>query len=167
MSFAKLADEMAALAAASGTPADGAGDGGTPSDEALVKSFSFTLEDGTQVDAVDGAEMLKALEMRIEKDGKELGEVLGSMTTMLKSMSAQIAALSGKGAGRKAVLAMPADTGAAAGTTEPAKPDLSLVMAKAESAFNEGRITGLTLGTMESMANRGILPPVDMLRAIA
>ena len=119
MSFQKLAEEMAALAATSGTPAAGAGDGASNTDEALVKSFSFKLEDGTEVEAVDGGEMIKAMQARLDDDSSQLAKALGSVTTMLKSMQAQISALSGKGAGRKAVVAMPADTGAPA--AEPAK----------------------------------------------
>ena len=45
-------------------------------DKGMAKSFSFTLEDGTVVEAEDGTELIKALMNRVEKNEGALAKVL-------------------------------------------------------------------------------------------
>jgi len=82
---AKAAADAAAAAAAN----PGTGDGATP----LGKSMTFTLEDGTQIEAFDGGEMLKALSERVDSDGESVKKLLGQTIMLLSTQNGQIAEL--------------------------------------------------------------------------
>ncbi len=186
MSFAKLAEDLkaqqAALAAsgAQATPGAGAGAGGeaaggSGASTPLVKSFEFTLEDGTKVVAVDGAEMVKALEKQVAEDRIDLTTALTVMGDMLKSLTAQVAAMAGAGRGRMSTVAMPAATGAdatataaaaaAAAAGKPAKQDFNAMLAKAHELHDAGKMTGLDVATIEGYANRGMEVPEVMVKS--
>lgn len=181
MSFQKLAEELQALqsASAESTPANGAGAGGTAAvgtETQMVKSFSFTLEDGTVVDAVDGADLVKSLVERFDTqaathatENADLVKSLTAMTALIKAQGEQIARLSGTGAGRRATVAMPANAGAGNGTSEPLKVTPAIaheVMAKAHAAQALGRISGVDVATADGYFGKGMLPPLELLQRI-
>ena len=169
MSFKELAEELGvlegaaatALAQANGAGGEAAGAGtGNSAGTAqgpLVKSFDFTLEDGTKVVAVDGAELVKAMGDRMDSQEADLKKALGSMASMLKSLTNSVAQMAGQGRGRKATLHMPAGAGdeGNGGSTAGGAPNASEVMAKAHKAHEAGEITGLDVAVIEGYLNRG------------
>lgn len=183
-------DEKIAAAAAEGNPdADGDGendvtgehaepDGDEGEDgETMGKSFSLKLEDGTELDAIDGTELVKSLMGRVEKNEeavmKSLGlaiDLLGKQGDMIKSLQAEVKKLAGEGRGRKAVVSVSEKP--AAGTTmaksQGADEGMSAneFMAKALSAQAAGRLTGLDVARAESALNKGLPVPQDVVNRV-
>lgn len=185
MSFAKLAEELGALATAASvtpesTPAGGAGaDGGQAggTETSMVKSFSFTLEDGTVVEAEDGADLVKSLIERFDTQAKtheaekvDLMKALGSLSTLVKAQGEALARLSGQGRGRMSTVAMPADAGAGAGAGAPVAgkgPEAAQeLMAKAHAALAAGRINGVQVAMADGYLGKGMALPADLLNRI-
>ena len=142
----------------------------------LMKSFSFELADGTVIDAMDGTELVKALgdrlvatETALAKAQTDTVEVVGMQSALIKSLTAQVAALSGQGAGRRSVLRT-TESITPANTTvveEPMGKSLTFktggdAMAAADKAFGAGRITGLELAKCENFVGRGLQFPADL-----
>jgi len=178
------AGEGGAAAAAGAGDGDGKkkdGDGKT-----MAKSMTVKLEDGTEVEAVDGTELVKALETtlgalttRFDANETVLTKAFGQITDLLKALGAklgvveeqnkaqaeQIKTLGSEGRGRKAVVTLvekkPEGTTLAkgGGGEEGMKPDE--FMTKAEAQFRAGKITGMEISYIESAFNRGEfqLPP--------
>jgi hypothetical protein len=154
------------------------GDEGDEKDEApMGKSFKLTLEDGTTVDAVDGADLVKSLMARIEETEKSTAEALtGAVSlvkelgTLVKSQGVELAALKSAGKGRKAVVTVaekPASTAETlAKSDEPAGLSGEEFMAKALTAQAEGKISGLDVSIAESHINGGKSPPANIVRAV-
>jgi small-conductance mechanosensitive channel len=134
----------------------------------FMKSMTVTLEDGTEVEAEDGTELVKslteslgALSTHIDESDTMLAKTIGETVTLLKAQGAAIAAMqtqlkaiAGEGRGRKAVVNLvekPAAAGGAAG--EGLNPDL--FMAKAISKMGEGRLAGNEVAFIEASFNRG------------
>lgn len=146
-------------------PADNAVD--PADDKPMAKSFTLTLEDGTVVEAQDGAAMVKALSDRLDvvvTEKAELAKALEATVDMtkgfmplIKSMQDQIAKLSGEGRGRKAVVSVtekPAP-GAVMAKSEPVGVSHNEFFAKALAAQKEGRLSGVDIATAEASLNRG------------
>jgi len=143
----------------------------------MAKSFKIVLEDGTEVEAVDGADLIKSLVARIEGNESSVLKVLGETAKvalaqgeLIKSLQADLAALKSEGKGRKAVLAI---------TEKPAPKTEELrkseagdgltgeeFMAKAMSAQAAGRINGTQVAIAEAHINAGKNPPLDILKAV-
>lgn len=160
---------------------EGAGDGmgdddGDEGKPPMAKSFRVKLEDGTEVDAQDGTELVKALQDRIEATEGTLAKALGTAVELIKSQGAQIAALSskikaigGEGKGRKAVLSVvekPAAGGDMAKSTAEAGMQPEEFMVKALDAQKLGRITGLQVAVAEANLNRGQPVPADIIQRV-
>lgn len=150
----------------------GAGDG--DGDEQMGKSFAFTLEDGTVIEAQDGTELVKSLMVRVDNTeavmSKALGQaidLIGKQGDMLKSLQAEVKRLAGEGRGRKAVVSVaekaPVGTMAKSEQTGMSGQEF---MAKALAAQSAGRLTGLDIARAESALNRGIPVPQDIVARV-
>ena len=153
------------------------GDDKEPDDaERLGKSFTIKLDDGTEVEAVDGAQLIKSLVDRIEGNETTLAKALGATVALIKgqgdlikSLSDQVAKLNSQGVGRRAVLAISEKVPAAPLVKAIADENVVTgeeVMAKAMDAQAAGRITGLEVIKLEGSINRGMQPPEDILRRV-
>lgn len=144
------------------------GDEGQP----LGKSLgAVTLEDGTQVEAVDGTELVKSLMDQVEQFGQkqtasesQMAKALESCVTLIKgqgdlikSLNDKVARLSGEGRGRKTVLNVSEKP--AAGTqlakSEPTGLTGAEFMAKSHAAFDAKKITGVELTTIDVCLRSG------------
>jgi len=120
----------------------------------MGKSFTATIE-GKEVDAIDGTELVKALIGKIDATETDMAKALGATVDLLKSTSAtvnaqakeiallksQVAAIGNQGAGRKTMLSITDKP--VAGVTDQAAPGMTAesLMAKAQSAAEQGKIT--------------------------
>jgi len=160
---------------------DGDGDDEGEDDGApITKSFRFTLEDGTEVEAEDGTELVKSLMEQQAGDRAAIEQVMGATLDLVKSMRAaqakdrelikslqsQVASLSTKGAGRKAVLSVNEKTPATMRKSvddEPQGLSGQEFLAKAIDAQGAGKITGLDVARCESALNHGEPVPADIV----
>lgn len=143
----------------------------------MAKSFKFTLEDGTEVEAQDGSELVKSLSDRIEKNEGQMMKALETAVGLLKgqgdlikSMQDQIKKLSGEGRGRKAVVSVvekPEPGASVMAKSEPAGMSHDQFFAKALTAQREGRISGTDIAIAESCLNRGESIPAHIVQRVA
>jgi len=121
--------------------------------EPIAKSFRFELDNGQTVDAIDATELVKSLKGRLDEtetllakaieerdtvNGRVLG-LLKSQSAEIAGLKAQLAKLSSEGRGRKAVVNVHESAEPMAKAQNLAPNEL---MAKAKSAFEDGRISG-------------------------
>jgi hypothetical protein len=143
----------------------GAADG-DKDDEPMGKSFAFTLENGEVIEAMDGTEMVKSLMARVEstegvmaKALSQAVELIGKQGEMIKSLRADVAKIASSGSGRKAVLSVAEKTTAGAAPEQLAKSATGLTkqefFAKANAAFDTGRITGKELTVIDVSLRSG------------
>lgn len=146
-----------------GGEGDGDGDEGP-----MAKSFSFQLDTGEVVEAVDGTELVKSLQNEVallkseretaaSQSEKVFQAVLGQLKSqgqLIKSLSAQVEKLSSEGRGRKSIAApsaaMAKSMGADAGGLTPDR-----LLAKANAAFDAGRISGKELTVIDVSLRHG------------
>lgn len=145
------------------------GEGDNDGDEGpMAKSFSFQLDTGEVVEAIDGTELVKSLqgevallkserEAAITQTDKVFQAVLGQLKSqgqLIKSLSAQVEKLSTEGRGRKSIAApnaaMAKSMGADAGGLTPDR-----LLAKANAAFDAGRISGKELTVIDVSLRHG------------
>lgn len=160
---------------------EGPGDGDADS-KPMAKSFKFTLEDGTEVEAEDGTELVKSLVARLEttegtmaKALAQTVELVKGQAEMIKSLSDRVAKLSGEGRGRKTVVSVVEKPSATANTDTMAKSmgsqqegvNPEVFFAKALTAQKEGRISGADISLAETLLNRGqAIPPSIVARVM-
>jgi hypothetical protein len=186
------ADPKIAAAAADGGPDD---DGDDDEEEArpmpkkgkgkgkpFGKSMTVTLEDGTEVEAEDGTELVKSLTesfeqltTRIDEGDTVLGKALGGFMTVLKAqgtqlaaIQAQVKAIAGEGRGRKAVVNLldkPNAGGGGAGDGAGFTPEQ--IMAKATTMYDNKQLLPSEIVYVETSFNRGNFAlPEPLLRKI-
>lgn len=145
------------------------GEGDDDGDEgSMAKSFSFQLDTGEVVEAVDGTELVKSLQNEVallkseretaaSQSEKVFQAVLGQLKSqgqLIKSLSAQVEKLSSEGRGRKSIAApnaaMAKSMGADAGGLTPDR-----LLAKANAAFDAGRISGKELTVIDVSLRHG------------
>lgn len=158
------------------------GDDGAPGDDGndgqpMAKSFKLTLEDGTEIEAQDGAELVKSLSDRLDATEISMAKALGSavdlikgQAEMIKSLNDKVAKLSGEGRGRKAVVSVVEKTEPGAGTmakSEPAGMTPETFFVKALAAQKEGRISGTDVALAETCLNRGEPIPAHIIQRVA
>lgn len=177
-------NKIQAAAAEGGSDGDeddqgGAGDGDADDNgedgKPMAKSFKLTLEDGTEIEAQDGTELVKSLQARIDKNEEDMAKALGSavelikgQASMIKSLSERVTKLSGEGRGRKTVLSVvekpapetPLTKSEAAGMS----PDV--FFAKAMAAQKDGRISGTDIAIAEASLNRGEAIPTHIIQRV-
>lgn len=177
--------KIQAAAAEGGLGGDGDADdaGGMPDgdadDSSMTKSFKFTLEDGTEVEAQDGTEMVKSLQAKVAETESTMAKALGQAVElikgqgdMIKSLSDRVAKLSGEGRGRKAVVSVVEKPAPDASTSTMAKSmqadgvSHDVFFAKAMVAQREGRISGSQIALAETMLNRGQPIPADLVQRV-
>ncbi len=157
-------DKKIAAAAAEGADGDGkkkpaeaegAGEGETKVEDEeaagegeMAKSFKLKLEDGSEIDAMDGTALIKALTMRVETNENEakaaltmaIGLIKGQ-GAMIKSLTDKVEKLSNTGKGRKAVVTI-AEKPAAEKTVEAEGVQIQDFMAKAHVVWSAGKLSG-------------------------
>jgi len=171
-------------AGAQDTPEDDA----KPQDEPVAKSFRLTLDDGTEMEAFDGAELIKSLTDRVqtaESAQKQVEtQVLKSLNAAVDLISAQSAQLKDQGALIKS-LQVKVDTLAKSGRgrvsvlTVADKPQLETVsksqtaaiggeelISKALGAMKAGRISGLEASGIENRVRLGIAVDPELVARV-
>lgn len=153
-------------------------------DEILGKSMRVTLPDGTESEAYDGtAALLNAITAIREEQAARLAlgaevaalsenvvlksdvmEVLKRQGALLKSMSEQIATLSKEGRPRKSVLNVHEKQPAT--PQPPPAPSAETLLAKAQIANREGRMTAYDVARLQAYTQRGLPPPEDLIKAL-
>lgn len=178
-------DEEKIQAAAGEGGSDGDADdmGGKPDgdedddgDKPMAKSFKFTLEDGTEVEAQDGSELVKSLQDRIIANETTMAKALESavglikgQASMIKSLSDSVKKLGGEGRGRKAVVSVvekPAPGANTMAKSEPTGVSHEVFFAKAMAAQKEGRLSGMDIAMAESCLNRGEVIPQSIVARV-
>jgi hypothetical protein len=123
----------------------------------FAKSFNGTTADGEEFEAVDGTELIKSLNDRIDTfvSGAEVEKadlsksldalvgVIKSQGEMVKSLQAQVEKLSNEGRGRKSITQPSADMTKSLGASEPL--NAGSFMLKANAAYDAGRLSGKEL----------------------
>ncbi len=167
-----------------GDPA-GTGAADAEGEDELGKSFRVVLEDGTEVDAMDGSKMLKALQGRFSALDKRFGEqdetlqkAMGTVTDLLrgqsdliKSLVERVRVLEGSGRGRKAVLSVnerPGPAGADLAKAQGADQGLTpaQLLSKAEAAVAAGRLQWGDVVRAEAFLAKSMQLPDDLMARI-
>ncbi len=162
-------------------------DAGTE-DEPIAKSFRLTLDDGTEMEAFDGADLIKSLTDRVqtaESAQKQVEtQVLQSLNAAVDLISAQSVQLKDQGALIKSLQAK-VDTLAKTGRgrvsvlTVADKPQLETVnksqtaaiggeelITKALGAMKAGRISGLEASGIENRVRMGIAVDPELVARV-
>ena len=159
-----------------GGPSDG--DEDNEDEPPMKKSFTVSLPDGTEAEALDGDELIKSFTdqvagLRAETNAAlaQVATALGRSTKLIKSLreqntalAAQVTALGNSSRGRKSALTV---------HERPMVGDQSLakaegisprdLMAKALSAQQAGRLTGSQVAEIDAYAARGLAIPESLL----
>lgn len=165
------------VAGGDGSAADGS-EGGDGDD--MSKSFEVTLEDGSKFKAVDASTLLKALNDRVEDVETSAGQALGLCVDMIKSLvasnaalEARVAKMAGSGTGRVAVLSVVgkgANAGTPSGTPLIKSEDKGMkpheFLAKAEAAFDAGKLPGKDMSLIETYINRAEPIPQNLIQKV-
>lgn len=172
---ADAADAGAADAADGAAGADdGAGAAGDGDADDLGKSFSFKLDDGNVIEAIDGTALIKAVIERQERNEADVTNALGmtvnlikSLQTQVGSLQEQISKLASSGAGRKAVLSVSERPSVMRKSVDDDAITPNQFMAKAMHALAEGRITSADVSRAEAHLNRGLQVPAEIVARVA
>ena len=159
-----------------GGPSDG--DEDNEDEPPMKKSFTVSLPDGTEAEALDGDQLIKSFTDQIAglhtETSAALAQVataLGRSTKLIKSLreqntalAAQVSALGNSSRGRKSALSV---------HERPMVGDQSLakaegisprdLMAKALAAQQSGRLTGSQVAEIDAYAARGLAIPESLL----
>lgn len=153
------------------TDGDDDGDDNDGDDGRMAKSFTLKLDDGSEVEAVDGTELVKALMARVETNEGQMTKALQSAVNLIKSqgdliksLQGQVAKLGDSGRGRKTLLTVTekkpvSELRKSEGSEGDEGMTANEFMAKALSAQAAGRITGSDVAVAESYLNRGLAVP--------
>lgn len=165
--IAAAAGEAGAAPAAAAAAA-GEGDDGAP---VLGKSMQAVDESGNTFDAVDATELIKSLLERQDTNEtnmalavEALSGVLDKQTALIKSLSDKVTALSSQGRGRKAMLSVvekPSASGVMAKSDEGVTPEM--FFAKANTAFDEGKLSGQELNVISVCLRSNHPIPQDLI----
>ncbi len=148
-----------------GEHAEPDGDEDENGEEPMGKSFAFTLEDGTVVEAQDGTELVKSLMTRMESTESSMTKALtaavdliGKQGEMIKSLQADMKKLSGEGRGRKAVVSVAekVPAGQTMAKADPQGMSTQEFFAKANQAFSAGKISGQELTVIDVSMRSGM-----------
>lgn len=171
-------DDAAIAAAAADADKDKDDDDKDAEGKPMAKSFQITLEDGTVVEAVDGADMIKSLMDRVEKNEGETAAVLEAAVStiktqgdLIKSLLGRFDDLAGQSRPRKAVLSVVEKPAAVADDLAKSQGQGSTItseqlMAKAMDARAQGRISGNDIAVAEQMINVGKAPSPAFIQAV-
>jgi len=153
---------------------DNQGDDENIDDESMGKSYSFQLDSGETIDAVDGTELVKSLMTKIDSQEVSMTKAITATLDLIKSQGEQISALKtevtrlgSEGRGRKTVVSVAEKP--AAGTMQKSEPvGLSgeEFMAKALVAQAAGRITALEVSIAEGSLLKGLPVRGDIINKV-
>ncbi|HET8550865.1 MAG TPA: hypothetical protein VFM97_00125 [Gammaproteobacteria bacterium] len=156
-------------------------------DEPLGKSFTVTLENGDEVEAMDGTELVKSLMARVEGFDGQLAKALGVTVDNVKALKAELKAageraakqdelikslqdsvdkIGDAGRGRKTTVSVHEKPAGNGGEPQPEGVEPKEFMAKAMEQFNAGKLTGQNISSIEAHINRGLAPPADLVRKV-
>lgn len=162
---------VAAAGEAGAAPAAAAAGEGDEDAPVLGKSMQAVDESGNTFDAVDATELIKSLlerqdtnESNMAKAVEALSGVLDKQTALIKSLSDKVTALSSQGRGRKAMLSVvekPAASGVMAKSDEGVTPEM--FFAKANTAFDEGKLSGQELNVISVCLRSNHPIPQDLI----
>lgn len=156
--------------------ADADPDAPKPKGKPFGKSFVLVDEAGSEMEAIDGTEMVKSLHDQVgalsASFDADKGALVKSMTALrdivmrqdklIKSLSDKVADLSAQGVGRKSVSA---PTGTMAKSIN-ATPDL--IKSRADAAFTAGRISGKDYTVIDVALRHGMeIDPAMINRIMA
>lgn len=173
-------EKIAAAAAAAAEADDGKKDDEDDDKDGkpMAKSFQITLEDGTVVEAVDGADMIKSLMDRVEKnEGDTVAALSAAVETvkaqgeLIKSLVGRFDDLSGQARPRKAVLVAVDKPAAVADQLAKSQGQGDTIsseqlMAKAMDARAQGRVSGMDIAVAEQEINAGRAPSNAFIKAV-
>lgn len=176
---------------------DGEGQGDKPQgeqggeanqDEPIAKSFRLTLDDGTEMEAFDGAELIKSLNERVQAaesaQKRNETQVLKSLNAaidlisaqsvqmkdqgeLIKSLQAKVEALGKTGRGRVSVLTVAEKPQLeTVAKSQPATMGGEELIAKALGAMKAGRITGLEASGIENRIRMGIAVDPELVARV-
>lgn len=153
---------------------DAAEDGEDESDadkdgKVVAKSFKLALADGTEIDAVDGAELFKSLTQRVEKSEISTAAAVRGLIDVVKSFAAELKAVSTKGVGRKTVIAInekPAAISEEIAKSQDAGMPVREFLAKAFAMQVAGTVDGSVVRRAEAYANAGKTMPADIVTQV-
>ncbi|HEX7642007.1 MAG TPA: hypothetical protein VF472_07310 [Burkholderiaceae bacterium] len=172
----------------SGDKPTGEQDAPASQDGPLAKSFRLTLDDGTEMEAFDGAELIKSLNDRVQAaesaQKQNEAQVLKSLNAavdlisaqsaqlteqrdLIKSLQTKVEALGKTGRGRVSVLTVadkPQLTTLA--KSQPAAMGGEELIAKALGAMKAGRITGLEASGIENRVRMGIAVDPELVARV-
>lgn len=186
-------DDTGGDAGAGAAGDDGDGDGDDNDDDGeekpLAKSFMLALEDGTQLEAFDGTELVKSLTLRVETAEsalkhnedqvlkslnaavdlisgqslqlKEQGALVKEQGVLIKSLQGKVSELAKSGRGRTSTLTVveKPQLESTLAKSHTAEMGRDELLAKSMSAMQSGRITGLEASGIETRLNMGM--PID------
>lgn len=154
--------------------------------EMFGKSFSITLEDGTETEAYDATLIMKSFDERISATEKlvaviaglqteieslraslqenSMQKALAIQTDLLKSLAEQVGSLRKEGTGRKSVLNVHEKPPMAGTIQPPMTPSNDELLNKAEIAQRQGRISALDVSRIETYLGRGLQVPTELTR---
>lgn len=149
--------------------AGGASDGDADN-KPMAKSFSFQLETGEVIEALDGTELVKSLMNRVDTSEGVIAKALGQaveligkqgarmneQADLIKSLQADVKKLSSQGAGRKAVLSVAEKQTEATLAKSESGMTRQEFFAKANAAFDAGRISGKDLTVIDVSLRSGL-----------
>lgn len=141
-------------------------EGDEDDEKPMAKSFTLKLEDGTEVEAQDGTELVKSLMEKVDATEGQMAKALGSAVgliksqgEMLKALSEQVKKLSGEGRGRKTVLSV-TEKKTASETLAKSEGSDGMTpqefMLKSNSAFTGGKISGKELTVIDVSLRSGV-----------
>lgn len=155
----------------------GAGDEGDDKGSEFGKSFEFTDEHGQKQKAVDATDLVKSLIERLDTTDDTLAKALTAMTgvvskqgELIKSLTAKVEALGGQGRGRKTMLTVvekpDAGTLAKAQGADKGGMEVGEFFAKANAAFDAGKITGRELTTIDVCRRSNVAPDPALIQKV-
>lgn len=142
----------------------------------MKKSFVFKTDDGEEIEAVDGTELVKSLVARMDESESKLGqtltaavELIKSQGEMIKSLNEKVVKLGGEGRGRKTVVSVVEKSATLAkgnlGEGEESITPQNLLV-KAMDAQRAGRLVATDVAIVEGCVNRGIEVPQHIVARI-
>lgn len=156
-----------------GAAGDTDNDEGKPKEgEPMAKSMTLTDENGEAVEVIDGMELIKSMQDKLDATVEGFGKVIKAQNSALekqaelvKSLTGELTALRSEGRGRKsAVVQMEGGEAPLAKSMESAPAD---ILAKCLDAQKAGRLTALDVSIAEGYINRGMAVPEKIAHAIS
>ena len=155
-------------------PADEKSEDKNEDDDSMGKSFSFQLDSGETVDAIDGTELIKSLMSKIDDQEVSVKKIIGTTLDLIKSQGEQISALKteitklgSEGRGRKTVVSIAEKpTTGTMEKSEPAGLSGEEFMTKALAAQVAGRLTALDVSIAEASLLKGLPVRADIVNKV-